>query len=142
VLFLLPLTATFRCQEQAILKGIHMIDSYLNSTLDFLGGRDRLCQYNIPSLKKCCNQRGGCHEACGKHKNDCDEFQCCPSKICRDACETTLELLLDNVSLHLGCKLYWTANEPHVGVTRKKKMIFKEDADRWSQQMRTEEHNL
>ena len=109
---------------------------------------------SIPSLKKCCNQCGGCHEAWDKHKNDCDEFQCCPSKICRDVqktlglaqhvqtCETTMELLLDNVSLHLGCKLYWTANEPHVGVTRKKKMIFKEDADRWSQQRRTEEHNL
>ncbi|KAB0367086.1 hypothetical protein FD755_020410, partial [Muntiacus reevesi] len=152
VLFLLPLTATFRCQEQAILKGIHMIDSYLNSTLDFLGGRDRLSfsilwMLNPPLCLPlfgvhCCSQPGGCHEACSKHKNDCDEFQCCPSKICRDACETTLELLLDNVSLHLGCKLYWTANEPHVGVTRKKKMIFKEDADRWSQQMRTEEHNL
>ena len=88
---------------------------------------------SIPSLKKCCNQCGGCHETWGKHKNDCDEFQCCPSKICRDvqktlglaqhmqACETTMELLLDNVSLYLGCKLYWTANEPHVGVTRKKK---------------------
>lgn len=109
---------------------------------------------SIPSLKKCCGQPGGCCEACGKHKNDCDEFQCCPSKICRDvqktlgpaqqvqACETTAELLLDDVSLHLGCKLYWTASEPHVGVARKKKMIFKEDADRWSQQMKTEEHNL
>ena len=176
-------TADGRVTLKAIWKGIHMVDSYLNSALDFLGGKDRLCQYkcndgtkllpcygyrpspcllrfgvhanlSIPSLKKHCNQPGGCCETCGKHKNDWDEFQCCPSKICRDAqktlglaqhvqaCETTAELLLGNVSLHLGCKLSWTASEPHVCVTRKKKMIFKEDADRWSQQMKTEEHNL
>ena len=110
VLLLLPLAATFMCQEQAqtadgrvtlkaIWKGIHMVDSYLNSALDFLGGKDRLCQYkcndgtkllpcygyrpspcllrfgvhanlSIPSLKKHCNQPGGCCETCGKHKND------------------------------------------------------------------------
>ncbi|KAH0517755.1 Group XIIA secretory phospholipase A2 [Microtus ochrogaster] len=82
---------------QTIHNGIHEIDTYLNTVLDLLGGEDGLCQDK-------------CYGTCGKSKNDCDEeFHYCLSKICRDvqkalglaqnvqACETTVELLLDSV---------------------------------------------
>ncbi|XP_055972860.1 group XIIA secretory phospholipase A2 [Sorex fumeus] len=72
----------------------------------------------IPSLTRCCNQHDLCYETCGKAKSDCDEeFQFCLARICRDAqrtlglaqhvqaCESTVELLLDSV-LHLGCRPY------------------------------------
>ncbi|KAB0406048.1 hypothetical protein E2I00_012160, partial [Balaenoptera physalus] len=43
----------------------------------------------IPSLTKCCKQRDRGYGTCGKSKKDCEEeYQCCPSKICRDLRKT------------------------------------------------------
>lgn len=102
----------------------------------------------IPSLIKCCNQHDRWYETCSKRKNDCDkEFQYYLSKNCQNvqktlglaqhvqACETTEELLFGSVIL-LGCKPYLDSQRAACSAIVKKKVISKEDADSWLQQMR------
>ncbi|KAF6091255.1 hypothetical protein HJG60_015060 [Phyllostomus discolor] len=62
-LLLLVFTTVLRCQEEAqpadwratlkpIRNGVHKIDTYLNATLDLLGGKDGLCQYKCSDGSK------------------------------------------------------------------------------------------
>ncbi|KAM7335606.1 hypothetical protein ACRRTK_006083 [Alexandromys fortis] len=39
-------TTDWRATLKTIHNGIHKIDTYLNATLNLLGGEDGLCQYN------------------------------------------------------------------------------------------------
>uniref|UniRef100_A0A8C3TSB5 Phospholipase A2 group XIIB n=1 Tax=Catharus ustulatus TaxID=91951 RepID=A0A8C3TSB5_CATUS len=93
---------------ETIRDGFETVNSYFDSFLELLGGKNGVCQYRcryapptqelppavlgtvtldlgIPAMTKCCNQLDICYDTCGANKYRCDaKFRWCLHSICSD----------------------------------------------------------
>ncbi|KAF1477150.1 Group XIIB secretory phospholipase A2-like protein, partial [Pygoscelis antarcticus] len=92
---------------EAIRNSFETVNSYFDSFLELLGGKNGVCQYRcrygqeaakghffslfpqldlgIPAMTKCCNQLDICYDTCGANKYRCDaKFRWCLHSICSD----------------------------------------------------------